>query len=401
METEREFDEEERVDTPEESEEIFSEVILTRKKMLELKEFWPSHFDSHNVESIHGLSRNNNASIVHIKLGDWKDISHTWLQDVEKADVTKDTYWIKANLDKISKYPYFPTLDKNIKFPKRIPVSFPSKIEENYFTAQNFTKSGAKIAVPSLIFGADSMTLPNSEDPMFEFWGRQCTLECQITNELLVLESNISNSISDLLDSLDISENNVDTINDLKHSVSLLLDTNQMARASNFRAKSWSITSSCKAKLNIRDTLLSKVKGEGYIKNALRGSCFMNEDIFGPMPENVQSKIDSFSNRSDAKLTPKRTGETNPRRGNAKRRGAINSFNYMPPSNYHANYNQGYNYGYDTPSTSSASQPYNFVNHPNTQASQSSLFHEKPRHRGSRGKANRGRGRGRGRGSKN
>ena len=388
METEREFDEENRVDIPEENEEILSEVILTRKKLMELQEFWPSHFESQNVESIHGLSRNNNAGIVHIKIGDWKDMSHTWLQDVEKADVTKDTYWIKANLDKISKYPYIPSLDKNIKFPKRLPVSFPSNTEENYFLAQNFAKSGAKLTVPSLIFGADSMKIPNSEDPMFEFWGRQCTLECQVTNELLLLETNITNSISELLERLDISDDNADTINDIKHSVSLLLDTNKLARASNFRAKSWSITSSCKAKLNMRDTLLSKVKGDDYIKNALRGSCFMNEEIFGPIPENVQSKIDSFSNRSDAKLTTKRTGESISRRGNSKRRGSINSFNYTP-SNYHSNYNQGYNYGYDAPSTSSSNQM-------GTQASQSALFHEKPRHRGSRGKSHRGRGRGRG-----
>ena len=81
-------------------------------------------------------------------------------------------------------------------------MCFPSKTEENYFTSQQFAKSGSKLTVPSLIFGADSMKIPNSEDPMFEFWGRQCTLDCQITNELLLVEEDITNSISELLDKL-------------------------------------------------------------------------------------------------------------------------------------------------------------------------------------------------------
>ena len=192
------------------------------------------------------------------------------------------------------------------------------------------------------------MKIPDSEDPMFEYWGRQCTLDCQITNELLIVEADITNSISELVNKLNISDDNSDTINDIKHSVNLLLDTNKMATASNFRAKSLAISASCKAKLNMRDSLLSKVKGDGFIKNALRGSCFMNEDIFGPIPENIQSKIDAFSNRADAKLTPrytKRAGESLHVRGNTKRRGSINPYNYLPPSDYTANVSQGYNYG--------------------------------------------------------
>ena len=142
----------------------------------------------------------------------------------------------------------------------------------------------------------------------------------------------------------------------------------------------------------MRDALLNKVKGEDYIKNALRGSCFLNEDIFGPIPQKVQEKIDSFSNRSDSKLTQKsnfnkRSGDHLPRRGNAKRRGAVSHYN-SPHSNYGSNFNTGYNFGYNYPSTS--------ITNPNvSQVSQSpSLFHEKPQQKGSRGKNRRSRGRG-------
>ena len=124
------------------------------------------------------------------------------------------------------------------------------------------------------------MKLTMSDDSMFEYYGRQSTFECQITNELLNLESDIISSISDQLDRLNISENNEGIVMEIKQSLGLLQDANDLAKGSNFRAKSFSITSSCKAKLNMRDALLNKVKGEEYIKSCLRGSSFLNEDIF-------------------------------------------------------------------------------------------------------------------------
>ena len=282
-----------------------SEGHLIKNKLSEFKKFWPEHFESQNIEPIHGLKRNVDSSIIRIKLGDWKDISHTWLVDLEECDLSKDDYWLKSKLEKMTKFPYFPSVDKKMTFPKRLPIDFPNRIVENYFTASYFAKSYSKVSVPSLIFGVDSMKLPISDNPLFEFWGRQSTLECQITNELLLLENDIAGTISELIDNLTITDANAETIIELKESVELLKDANALARSSNFRAKSYSITSACKAKLNMRDDLLSKVKGEDYIKNALRGSCFMNEDLFGPIPSVVQSKIDSFTNRSDAKLLPK------------------------------------------------------------------------------------------------
>ena len=393
MDSEQEDDDD--LNEDEQEEELISEANFTRKKLLEFQRFWPAKFDSQSIESIHGLNRNNNSSIVRIRLGDWKDMSHTWLQDVELSDLNKEVFWIKKELEKLSKFPYFPAIDKKIIFPKRLPVQFPSRVEENYFTAPHFAKSNTKVTVPSLIFGVDSMKLPMSDDSMFEFYGRQCTFECQITNELLNLQSDIVNSISDSLDKLVISENNADILMEIKQSLGLLQDTNNLAKGSNFRAKSFSITSSCKAKLNMRDALLNKVKGDEYIKSCLRGSCFLNEDIFGPIPEIVQSRLDSFSNRSDAKLTifNKRSGDSLPKRGNPKKRVAVSNYNSQP-TNFNANYNSGYNYGYSYPSSSN-------TNYYDYQVSQSpALFQEKPRPRNSRGRSRKNRSRSRGRGSR-
>ena len=371
--------------------ENLNEANFIKKKLLEFQKFWPSRFDSQSIESIHGLDRNSHSSIVRIQLGDWKDMSHTWLLDLENTDLCKDTYWKNDKLISLSKFPYFPSVDKKVLFPKRLAVNFPSTKEDHYFSATYFAKSNQKVTVPSLIFGVDSMKIPISDNPLFEYWGRQSTLECQITNEILLLESDITNTISDLLDRLDISEHNAETIVEIKESLGLLHDANKLARASNFRAKSFSITSSCKAKLNMRDALLSKVKGEDYIKNALRGSCFMDDELFGPIPKDVQSKIDSFSNRSDSKLTQKpynkRSSDSLPRRGNSKRRGSVAKFNSQQ-SNYNSNYNSGYNYDYDYPSTSNANHNPSQVSH------SSSLFQEKPRSKNARGKAHRGRGKG-------
>lgn len=373
-----------------------SESRFTSQKLQELQKFWSSHFDSRSRESIHGLDRNSNSSFIRIKLGDWKDMSHTWLQDLEQSNVTNEDYWSKDKLEIISKHPFFPILDKNLIFPKKLPVKFPSRKEEDYFNSSHFGKSGAKITVPSLIFGVDSMKLPTSDNPLFEYLGRQSTLESQITHQILLLESDIMTTITELVDRLNISDDNVETIVELKDTLPLLQDANALARQSNFRSKSFSITSSCKAKLNMRDSLLSKVKGEEYIKNALRGSCFMDKEIFGPISKDVQSKIDSFSHRSDSKLTPtsfpKRTSDWQVRRGNQNKR-AKSNYN-SSASGYNPNYNSGYNYVNDYPSTSHSNQF-------GTQVNQSpSLFQERPRPKGPRGKP-RGRGRGRGRGSRN
>lgn len=375
------------------NEDVVSEGVRIRKKFIEFKNVWPHRFDSQSVEPIHGLNRNAQSSFIRIKLGDWKDINHTWLINLELCDLAKDDYWIKEKLEKLSKYPYFPSIDKKMIFPNRLPVNFPSRVVENYFTAPQFSKTNTKVTVPSLIFGVDSMKLPLSDDPLFEFYGRQSIFECQITHELLLLENDIAGTITDLIDKLSISDENVEKIIELKESVKLLKDANALARASNFRAKSFSITSSCKAKLNMRDALLSKVKGEDYIKNALRGSCFLYDEIFGPIPENVQTKIDSFSSRSDAKLLPssnfkKRSGDFLPKRGNLKKRGTASKQKPQTSNyNYNSNFNPGYNYdyGYGYPSTSFAT--------PNMPPmAQQSLFQDRPRTRGARGKNRKGRG---------
>ena len=388
----QEYEDQEYEDQDHEEEqdvENLSDVNFTRKKLNVFRKFWPSHFDSQSIESIHGLDRNSNSSIIRIQLGDWKDISHTWLQDLEQSDIYKDDYWLKEKLDKLSKFPYFPIFNKKQIFPKRLPVNFPTRKAEAYFSASQFAKSNAKLTVPSIIFGAESMKLPMSDNPLFEYWGRQGTLECQISNEMLLLELDITETISNLVNKLEISDNNVETIVELKDSLSLLNDANKLARQSNFRAKSYAITSSCKAKLNMRDALLKNVKGEEFIKNALRGSCFMDEDIFGPIAKNVQSKIDSFSNRSDSRLTPtssfkKRTGDSLPRRGTKKRRGTVSRYNSQ---NSNFNYNggsSGYDYGYNYPSSSNSVQ--------NVSQAPQSHFQEKPRPKSSRGKTRRGRG---------
>ena len=44
MEDEREYDDEDLEDSPEEEGELLSENMLTRKKLLELQQFWPGHF---------------------------------------------------------------------------------------------------------------------------------------------------------------------------------------------------------------------------------------------------------------------------------------------------------------------------------------------------------------------
>ena len=356
---------------------------LAKQKLGILKVRWPDHFSAERIETIHGvLDTNNSASVVKLLLKDWSDLRHTWLLDLESSEVVSDHYWSKTHLGKMIKAPYVPVLNDCLPFPRRLSIKFPTKVEYAYFSAGLIGKTTSKVDIPAAIFKKDSFKMPPSDDPHFEFYGRQTTLDCQITHELLTLESDILGSVSDMLDGLHIAEDGEAALSDIRTSIALFYDTNGLAKQSNFRARSYAITSACKAKLNIRDMILGKASGDSCIMDALRGSCFLTDGIFGPIPKETQAQIDSFTSRADGKLSfgsasstaSRKRASPHPTRGNQKKRGPYVNYN-AAPSQYHSS---GQYYSNPQPSPSRV---------PQSQA----LFADPPR-RGQRGKPRRGRG---------
>ena len=259
-------------------------------------------------------------------------------------------------------------------------MKYPSRAMEAYFDGTMIGSKSAKgIEVPSIHFNKDRFQLPQSDDPKFEFWGRQGSIDCQVTHELLSLESNLVKSVAVLLDSLEPSERDADVHVAIAKKLQLFIHTNGLALQSNFRARTWALTSSCKAKLNIRDVILDKTKGDSVVSEALRGSCFLNKGIFGPIPQDTQGLVDAFPSREDSRLSfvastqhRKRTSTSSHARGPARKR--VNFRELYNPPHRHA----GGSHDFQSPSSST------------TVSSAPALFPQ-ARPQGHRGKHRRGR----------
>ena len=353
--------------------------------LLDLKSAAPDQFVLEQVQSIHGIVSRAGSQLVKLKLQDWSDLQHTWLIDLESSDIVNNSAWTSDQLMKMNTSPFMPSLNSALPFPRRLNVKFPSKVMEDYFEASMIGSKATKgIKIPSVHFMKDKFKLPTSDDPKFELWGRKGVLDCQITHELLNLESNLIKSMAGLLDSLEVTEENAATHKAIGDKLKLFINVNGLALQSNFRARSWASTTSCKAKLNIRDSILQKTAGDPVVSEALRGSCFLNEGIFGPIPQVTQELVNAFPSREETRLsfvssasTAKKRPASSQHRGNAKRRVVLDKSAYMGL----------YNTPYNQPTTSYVSQP------PSTSqvATSPALFHT-AKSQGHRGKNKKGKG---------
>ena len=231
--------------------------------LLDLKSEAPNHFILEQVQSIHGIVSKAGSQLVKLKLQDWSDLQHTWLVDLEVSDVVSNTAWTADQLSKMNSSPFMPSLNSAIPFPRRLNVKFPSRSMEEYFEAGMIGSKATKgVKIPSVHFMKDRFKLPTSDDPKFEFWGRKGVLDCQITHELLTLEADLVNSMTGLLELLEVTDENADILKTIGHKIKLFSNVNGLALQSNFRARSWATTTACKAKLNIRDIILQKTTGD-------------------------------------------------------------------------------------------------------------------------------------------
>lgn len=308
--------------------------------LLDLKSEAPNHFILEQVQSIHGIVSKAGSQLVKLKLQDWSDLQHTWLVDLEVSDVVSNTAWTADQLSKMNSSPFMPSLNSAIPFPRRLNVKFPSRSMEEYFEAGMIGSKATKgVKIPSVHFMKDRFKLPTSDDPKFEFWGRKGVLDCQITHELLTLEADLVNSMTGLLELLEVTDENADILKSIGHKIKLFSNVNGLALQSNFRARSWATTTACKAKLNIRDIILQKTTGDSVVSEALRGSCFLNEGIFGPIPQDTQELVNAFPSREESRLSfvspgslSKKRPSTANHRGQAKRTAYKGIYNspYIP-----------------------------------------------------------------------
>ena len=297
-------------DSNEDTLEDMTPSAYTRDILQQINGIWPIHFSCESLNVVHGFGKNVcNSRDIKLHITNLSDLSHTWLMDLEGNEDITENHWTEEMRGKMNKNPFVPR-DSVKEFPKRLPYKFQQKSAQQYFAAPDmgFNK---KVTLPTVIFSQEYTKTPENTDHLFEFYGRQGSLDCQITHKLLEMQVDMVSNISEALDCLDVSDSSSVHFFAIKEGLDSLMNTITLAKQSNYRAKSFSIATSCKSKLKIRESILNKYDGDVSIKDALKGSNFFTNQLFGPISKSLQDKLDSYVNRSEAKLTPKKPGNNN------------------------------------------------------------------------------------------
>lgn len=331
--------------------------------LLGVYKYFGKAFSVSKIQIIHGF-QSLTRSANDIKLAVKTDLDCTWLKTPTPQGSDTIGIWPKSDLEFKSgnKWVY---KDFTQMIPRQLPIKFESKEAEKYFSKKLLASPG-KLSLPSQVFTEDSVTMVKSEAHMYEYWGRQGTLESEITHNLLDLSDDMLKALESKFDSLDLSNVDTNVYKVIKDTFKNLSNVNRLAIQSNYRCKTFSIVSCVNAKIELREQVLGKFKGNNSTKEALRGSSFFTDSLFGPLPTKLTDNLNSCSSRSNNVLSPKFTSPKN----YAKRKTSASSYqDYNPPKR--GNFNQyNSNTGRDSSNT----------NNPSTSKYATSLFHNRPHH---------------------
>ena len=339
--------------------------------MLSLYKYFGKAFSISKTKIIHGFE-----SMVRtandIKLAFHNDLDCTWLKSPTPTGSNTVGIWPKNELVFTSKNNWVHK-DFTKMIPRQLPIKYVSNDSEKYFV-RKFVATPGKISLPSQVFTQDTFHMPKSDHHLYEYWGRQGTLESEITHNLLDLSDDMLKALTAKFDTLELTDQDKDNIKTIKDTFVNLSNVNRLAIQSNYRCKTFSIVSSVKAKTELRDIVLNKFKGNNSTKEALRGSSFFTDTLFGPLPTTLTDNLDSCSGRSNAVLSPLFTHT----KTNAKRKLTVSSHQDYPApkrGNYNrfgnlsgrGGYSNASNSGYNNASTSKFATSPHFPNRPHNQ----------------------------------
>ena len=305
------------------------------------------------------------------------DLGDTWLGKPGKNGGDKDTKcWNVKQLEFKKNHFYVPE-GASAQHPRKIAIHFSDEKESSFFADQSLVIN-KKIVLNSSIFSPNKVNL-DSEFTRTEAWSRQGVRESETLNSLLEVCADTTGGLTKLLN--DIREKSGEKNCDedwekVSENLNNLHDFIDLAKQTNYRAKSYAIATCTKSKQELRKDVLGKYNGEVDIKEKLLCSNFSNDSLFGPIPKRYYSASNSCSNKKPP-LTLKKSpnNSTNSSQQGKKDippkkkpRNDWNNTNYFDRSNY-----QGFNPNWDR-----------YAN--------KALFREAPK----RGGRQKGRGRGRG-----
>ena len=278
------------------------------------------------------------------------DLEETWLGKPKGSEDGVVGTWNPSKLQFTSKWNWVP--EKYSKeHPKRVPFKLESGEDEEFFTEKYLVSSSKKFALPTGIFSPNSTSVETKMN-LFEYWGRQGTLDCEITHNILDLCADMTASVLNVIKELDLSQDGAqDTLEGVKINLENILNFNTLACQSNYRSKSFSILTCVNAKLELRSLILDKYDGEADIIEKLKHSNLFTNTVFGPIPKELYITGNSCASRK-APLQAKfrkgfgKRGASN--LGSQNKRGKFdfnNNVQVRHPSNFNkSNYNNQVNH---------------------------------------------------------
>ena len=213
--------------------------------------------------------------------------------------------------------------------------------------------SSRKFALPTGIFSPNSTSVDTKMN-LFEYWGRQGTLDCEITHNILDLCADMTASVLNVIKELDLSQDGAqNTLEGVKINLENILNFNTLACQSNYRSKSFAILTCVNAKLELRSLILDKYDGDADIIEKLKHSNLFTNTVFGPIPKELYITGNSCSYRKAPLQAKNRGGKGYGKRvasnlGSQNKRGKFdfnNNAQVRRQSDYNkSNYNNQGNY---------------------------------------------------------
>ena len=281
------------------------------------------------------------------------DLEDSWFGKITESVGENDNCWdpTKLNINKMHKW--VPSRVHK-QHPKQLPLSFEDSKEEEFFKDVPLVGASKKVTLNTGIFSPNKTQI-DTDVTNFEQWARQGVLENETSNNLIAYCIEAMGGLKHYLDSLDLKkeksvaikkhmEKNMDNINNF-------LD---LAKQTNYRAKSLAIATCVTAKQKMRKGILDKYYGEETVKEKLMCSDFHTPTIFGPIPKEIyqghgcgNKKPPLTAKKGSPSINaPKRLGNNNNKSNQPIKRQRLNNYgNYQ--NSFDMGMPQGPNQGWE------------------------------------------------------
>ena len=375
-------DNESYVDDEEEEAETVSQRSTIQEVLLFAFTFCSVKFEYVKDQILYGLSQAKDK-VKKLKILLTPQLETTFLHNPKDSESNANVKWDSKELT-FNKTNNWVPKSHSKKQPKRLPFQFNDPACKAFFTDDYLFSSGKKITLPTGVFSPNSVLIKESENKScnYEFWGRQGTLDSEITCYLLEFNKERIANVNDLLNELVINKQNKPTIDKIKKNMECIDHFNTLALQSNHRTKSWAIQTCVKARWELRSFVLSHFTGDDTIKENLLYSGFLSEELFGPLPKSLtESKPDSCTGKAAhlvSKFKPNNWGN------NSNKRQTSNTNPPAKRSKFHDKPNYSGDWG-NTSKSSYEQGPYGGSRNSEGVFYRGGKNNRKPRGRGKRG----------------